>query len=151
MEGTLMKKRAKDKYRDMPIGKLTVIPDFLPPPDQLILPGQAVKITISLDQESLLFFKEMAAKLGTKYQRMIREVLRRYAQAYQRKENPTCHVHPALLKLRRITSARWGKAFFGPPPRADKTMVIHWTPFRHAPRLMPWDTLLFSLKNRILA
>ena len=70
---------------DMPIGKLTVIPNFLPPPDQLILPGEIVKITISLDQESLLFFKEMAEKFGTKYQRMIREVLRRYVKAYKQK------------------------------------------------------------------
>lgn len=80
-----MKKRIKDKYRDMPIGKLTVIPNFLPPPDQLVPPGKIVKITISLDQESIDFFKKTADRLGTKYQRMIREVLRRYVQAYEKR------------------------------------------------------------------
>ena len=84
-EGSCMKKKTKKFDPDMPIGKLTRIPNFLPPPDQLVPPGQVVKITISLDQESLLFFKKTAEKLGTKYQRMIREVLKRYAQAYGRK------------------------------------------------------------------
>lgn len=80
-----MKKRTKDKYHDMPIGKLIEIPNFLPPPDQLVPPGKIVKVTISLDQKSLLFFKDMAEKLGTKYQRMIREVLRRYVANYSQK------------------------------------------------------------------
>lgn len=80
-----MKRKTKYRDPDMPIGKLTVVPDFLPPPEQLVPPGQVVKITISLDQESLLFFKDTAEKLGTKYQRMIREVLRRYAANYKQK------------------------------------------------------------------
>ena len=38
---------------------------------------EPVKITIIIDQDSLNFFKETAARLGAKYQRMIREVLKR--------------------------------------------------------------------------
>lgn len=67
---------------DMPIGKLTRIPDFLPPPDKLVLPRDEVKVTISLSRTSVVFFKDRARRNRTKYQRMIREVLDRYASHY---------------------------------------------------------------------
>lgn len=70
-------------HGDMPVGKLTRIPDFLPPPDELIFPKRAVKVTIALDEDSLNFFKKKAATIGTKYQQMIREVLRRYVSHYR--------------------------------------------------------------------
>ena len=35
------------KYTDEPLGRLEVIDDFLPPPDQLVLKEDGVKITIS--------------------------------------------------------------------------------------------------------
>jgi hypothetical protein len=38
----------KIKYADEPMGELRVIKDFLPPPDQLVLKQENVKITISL-------------------------------------------------------------------------------------------------------
>jgi hypothetical protein len=69
---------------DMPVGKLIPIPDFLPPPDKLILPKPTtVKVTISLSKYSLEFFKRQAKKHKTKYQTMIREVMDRYASGYQ--------------------------------------------------------------------
>lgn len=70
----------------MPMGKVTVVHDFLPPPDQLVPAEETVKITIAMDRPSLNFFKKMAAKFGSKYQRMIREVLKRYAEAYELKK-----------------------------------------------------------------
>ena len=66
-------------YTDEPIGRIEVIKDFLPPPDQLILKDDGVKITISLSKRSVDFFKAHARKSRTSYQRMIRRVLDEYA------------------------------------------------------------------------
>ena len=67
----------------MPIGELTRAEDFLPPPERLVMPEENVKITISLKKSSVEFFKETAQKHHTKYQKMIRELLDRYASWYQ--------------------------------------------------------------------
>ncbi len=76
-----MKKRKYDE--DEPSDQAKIIPDFLPPPDQLIFPGEdAAKITLNIDLKTLAFFKLHARRHRTKYQRMIREVLRRYAKAH---------------------------------------------------------------------
>ncbi len=79
-----MKKKIKNKAElgDMPIGKLTRIPDFLPPPEELIAADRMVKVTLSLDSSTLAIFRSMAHRLGAKYQKMMREVLRGYAQRY---------------------------------------------------------------------
>lgn len=89
---------------DMPVGKLTRIPDFLPPcesiqmtrrrgakamavalppPEELAVPEDTVKITIALNRSSVEFFKKAAQKHHTKYQKMIRRVLDHYASRYQ--------------------------------------------------------------------
>jgi len=74
--------KKKNKYSDMPIGKLKIVKDFLPPPDQLVMPEETVKVTIALKKSSLDFFKREAQKHGTKYQKMIREVVDRYTKLY---------------------------------------------------------------------
>jgi predicted DNA binding CopG/RHH family protein len=74
----------KIKYTDEPIGKLRVIKDFLPPPDQLVLKEENVKITISLKKSSVEFFKKEAQKHRTSYQRMIRRVIDWYALQYRK-------------------------------------------------------------------
>ena len=66
----------------MPIGKLIKVKDFLPPPSALIVPEETVKVTISLKKASVEFFKYEAEKHHTKYQKMIRELLDRYATQY---------------------------------------------------------------------
>ncbi|MBI5300372.1 MAG: BrnA antitoxin family protein [Deltaproteobacteria bacterium] len=76
-----MKKR-KSKIEDQPIGELREISDLLPPPEKLAAVEETVKVTLTVDRGSLEFFKAMADKLGGKYQRMMREVLRGYAQRY---------------------------------------------------------------------
>jgi len=68
---------------DFPFGKLTEVHDFLPPPHELAKARTVVKVTIALDQSSIEFFKKVAKKNNTKYQRMIREVLDQYAARYQ--------------------------------------------------------------------
>lgn len=67
---------------DMPIGKITRVNDFLPPPSELVVPENTVKITISLKKISVDFFKRQARLHHTKYQKMIRELLDRYAIQY---------------------------------------------------------------------
>jgi uncharacterized protein (DUF4415 family) len=62
-----------------------VIRDYLPPPEVLLPPGSKLKITIELDEESVDFFKKQALRHGGKYQRMMREVLRRYALRHSSK------------------------------------------------------------------
>ncbi len=68
---------------DFPAGKLTEIPNFLPPPQELARARTTVKVTIALDQSSVDFFKKVAIKHKTKYQRMIRQILDQYAAHYQ--------------------------------------------------------------------
>jgi hypothetical protein len=78
-----MKNRKKRIDDDMPIGKLTEVPNFLPPPDQLVFPEQrTVKVTIALKRSSVEFFKEQAKKHKSKYQQMIRELLDQYAMKF---------------------------------------------------------------------
>lgn len=50
-------KRAKGE-----IGRLRVIKDFLPPPEQLVQREENVKVTLSLSQRSVAFFKREAKK-----------------------------------------------------------------------------------------
>ena len=76
-----MKKRMIDS--DMPAGKLSRAEDFLPPPHQLAVSEKTRKVTIALNETSVDFFKREAQKNHTKYQRMIRAVLDRYASRFK--------------------------------------------------------------------
>jgi predicted DNA binding CopG/RHH family protein len=70
--------KEKTKYTDEPIGKVRVITDFLPSPEQLALKDETVKVTLSLSKTSVDFFKKEAKKYNTQYQRMIRRLLDEY-------------------------------------------------------------------------
>jgi predicted DNA binding CopG/RHH family protein len=59
-----------------------IMPDFLPPPEQLVKREPKVKITITLNSTSVDFFKKYAEKNKVKYQTMINEVLDLYAKKY---------------------------------------------------------------------
>jgi hypothetical protein len=75
-----MKKRTI-KYTEGEIGKIgAVVKDFLPPPDQLVLREFNVKVTLSLSQKSVDFFKREAKKSRVPYQRMIRALVDAYAE-----------------------------------------------------------------------
>lgn len=67
----------------MPVGKLERVQDFLPPPHELGGVEPTVKITISLNQSSVDFFKKVAERSHTKYQKMIREILDHYVSHYR--------------------------------------------------------------------
>lgn len=76
--------KSKTKYTEEPMGNLKVVKDFLPPPDQLVLKEDHVKVTLSLKKSSISFFKEQAKTQKTSYQKMIREVVDWYASHYQK-------------------------------------------------------------------
>ena len=75
-----MSKRRPDP--NLPIGELTRLKDALPPPEALVVPERTTKVTLLLSIESVRFFKRQAARRGTKYQKMIRTLVDRYATHY---------------------------------------------------------------------
>jgi len=72
------------KYTDEPLGRVKVVRDFLPPPEELAFREEGVKVTIALSKRSVDFFKRAARKHGTQYQRMIRRLLDDYARVHSR-------------------------------------------------------------------
>ena len=66
------------RYSDEPLGKIKLVPDFLPSPEELALKNEQTKVTISLSSESVAYFKAAAKKHHTQYQRMIRQLLDDY-------------------------------------------------------------------------
>lgn len=72
--------KRKVRYSDEPLGRLEVMEDFLPPPNQLVLRDDGVKVTISLSKRSVDFFKKHAARSKVPYQKMIRSLLDSYAR-----------------------------------------------------------------------
>jgi hypothetical protein len=71
---------AKIKYTSEPLGKLEVVSDFLPRPEDLVFRDDGVKVTLALSKRSVEFFKAQAQKHNTQYQRMIRRLLDAYAE-----------------------------------------------------------------------
>lgn len=73
----------KIKYTSEPIGKVEVIPDFLPSPSELAFREEGVKVTLALSKKSVEFFKSEATKHQTQYQRMIRRLLDSYVESQE--------------------------------------------------------------------
>lgn len=71
--------KSKINYTNEPMGKVRVVKDFLPSPEQLAFQEEKVKVTIALSRSSLDFFKEQARRHNTAYQKMIRNLLDAYA------------------------------------------------------------------------
>jgi len=67
----------KIKYRNEPI-EARLISDFLPRPENLILKEKKKRVTLTLTQKSLDFFKDSARKHKASYQAMIRRLLDYY-------------------------------------------------------------------------
>lgn len=74
--------RKKIKYTDGPVGKVKIINDFLPTPDELVLKEETIKVTLSLTKESVKFFKYEAERRDTHYQTMIRVLLDEYSHRF---------------------------------------------------------------------
>ena len=57
--------------------------DFLPRPEELVFRPKGVKVTLTLSEDSLTYFKEQAERLQTPYQRMIRNLIDAYVKRQQ--------------------------------------------------------------------
>jgi predicted DNA binding CopG/RHH family protein len=68
------------KYTAGEIGRVRIIEDFLPAPDDLVPREDNVKVTLALSRRSLDFFKREARKRRVPYQRMIRALVDTYAE-----------------------------------------------------------------------
>ena len=77
-----MKKQIK--YTDERIGKVRVIKDFLPAPEELALKDEGIKVTMTLSKSSVQYFKRAGQKYHTPYQKMIRRLLDAYATQHPR-------------------------------------------------------------------
>ena len=69
-------------YKNEPI-EAQVISDFLPRPENLILNEKKKRVTLTLTQNSLDFFKEAAKKHRASYQGMIRRLIDYYVANQQ--------------------------------------------------------------------
>ena len=75
--------RSKIRYTNEPIGKIEIVADFLPSPQELAFREEGTKITLALSKKSVDFFKSEATKHHTQYQRMIRRLLDSYVESQQ--------------------------------------------------------------------
>ena len=76
--------RGYEKQNMVPekIGKVEIVDDILPKPEDLIFKKDTLKVTLNLSKSSVEFFKGIAQKHGSRYQRVIRKLLDRYAAHY---------------------------------------------------------------------
>ncbi len=74
--------KKKIKYENEKIGKIKIIKDFLPAPDELVFKEESLKVTLNLSRTSVEFFKKIADKNGSKYQKIIRNLLDSYVNHY---------------------------------------------------------------------
>ncbi len=69
-------------YTNEEIGKIEIVKDFLPSPDELALKDSTVKVTLNLSKSSVDFFKALAQKNKSQYQKVIRNLLDSYTSNY---------------------------------------------------------------------
>jgi predicted DNA binding CopG/RHH family protein len=74
--------KKKIKYTDEKIGKIEIIEDFLPKPEELVFREDTVTVKLKLSRSSVEFFKKMAEKYGSNYQKMIKLLLDKYASQF---------------------------------------------------------------------
>jgi len=79
--------KTKIKYTNEPLGKLSIVDDFLPPPEELAFKEDNVKVTITLSKASVEFFKKEAKKQHVQYQKMIRRLLDLYTIHHKKVSN----------------------------------------------------------------
>ena len=74
--------KKKIKYSNDNIGKLEIVDDFLPKPEELVFNEEIVKVTLNLNRSSIDFFKKIAKEHGSQYQKVIRNLLDSYTSHY---------------------------------------------------------------------
>lgn len=56
------------------------VDDFLPSPEELVFRDSAQKVTITLSEHTVNYFKQKAKELNYPYQRLIRNLLDEYVE-----------------------------------------------------------------------
>ena len=74
--------KEKIKYTNEKIGKIKITKDFLPKPEELVFKEDTVKVTLNLSKSSIEFFKQIAQKHKSQYQKVIRNLLDSYTSHY---------------------------------------------------------------------
>ena len=74
--------KKKTKYSNEEIGKIEIVKDYLPRPEDLVYKEDTVKVTLNLSKSSIEFFKGIARKHGSQYQKVIRNLLDNYSSHY---------------------------------------------------------------------
>ena len=82
-----MHKNKEINYTDEPMQMGRRVEDFLPRPEELVFRPKGVKVTITLSEESIEYFKQQGERLQTPYQRMIRNLIDEYVR-HMREHNP---------------------------------------------------------------
>ncbi len=73
-------------YTNEPLGRIKIMKDFLPKPEDLVLrKDESVKVTLALSKNTISFFKTQAKRNHSQYQKMIRTLLDQYTEHYQKK------------------------------------------------------------------
>lgn len=73
------------KHVALAIDDAKIIKDFLPAPEALLSHENSVKITLSLNKNSIDFFKEKAIENHISYQKMLRRVIDLYVSYHNMK------------------------------------------------------------------
>ena len=74
------------QYTDEPLGKTSIPANFLPSPEELGLANERKKRTISLNTESVAFFKEAPRRHRAQNQKMIRQGLDEFVVHQKRRQ-----------------------------------------------------------------
>ena len=82
-----MSKNKVTKYTDEPLHMGRRVDDFLPRPEDLVFRPAGIKVTLTLSEESIAWFKQQGERLQTPYQRMIRNLVDEYVR-HMRDETP---------------------------------------------------------------
>ncbi len=72
---------------DIENSQLTIVKDFLPLPEDLVRKEETARTTLVLDKSTLTFFKEEADRLGVSFQKMMRNLLKQYADHHRNDKN----------------------------------------------------------------
>ena len=78
----ILSMRKKIKHSEENIGDVMVVKDFLPKPEELVYKEDTVKVTLNLSKSSIDYFKEIAGKNGSQYQKVIRKLLDQYVSHF---------------------------------------------------------------------
>jgi len=74
--------KKKIKYSNEEIGKVEIVKDFLPKPEDQVFKEDTIKVTLNLSKSSIELFKGIARKHGSQYQKIIRNLLDNYSSHF---------------------------------------------------------------------